>query len=869
LKTAERGKSQEARALSSKFGSALSLPTSPAEIIETFAADCSTPRTSFVLGETVCAKTTGVTETNRFVNWAGPSGPAFGGAGTTDITTNQPQDFLYTPTQTGSWTAAIADSSNSSIISADFTVTAPGPIVTYRTGCTIPETNFALGDTICARVTGGTTFPRRITFVDPAGFIRQITPVTSDPQDISFQVPSTQTSTINGEPIDNRGTWRVNMISSRSSVVASAQVVVTDPANKAADLFVSSLVQAGNEQIGAGSSGAFEIFVRNSGPDAAVNVVLTDVIPANTAFVAMTQTDGPSFTCTTPSPGGTGTISCTIAALARGATATFSFAFDVNSGAAPGTRIDNTATITSDIADPNTSDNSSTAFITVATSGSGGTCTVGCPNNVSVVADTTDSEGTEGAVVHFDAPTGGASCGAISLDHCNDCFFPIGTTVVNATSDTGDSCSFTVTVNSANAPTITCPTDKEVNADANCEAVVTLGTPTTSGGANVTIHGVRSDGKPMYDCDTNGENCVRKSQDLPFAAGTTTITWTATSHNTNGEETGNASCTQRVTVNDVTPPVIAATDQTIPADANCQATVPDYSSTVSDNCSCSNSDTSNDCIGHPHFTVTQDPAPGTVVGLGTYSVHITANDGSSNNGGAGNTSEKTITLTVADTTPPTFTFVPPTVVVYTGPGATTCDAVVSNATLGTATATDNCSAVTITRSPSGNTFPVGNTTVVWTATDAAGNQATANQTVTVIDNTPPTITLNGSTPSMWPPNHKYQTFNVTSFVTSVFDNCGASVSDVVIDHVTSDETENGNGDGNTMNDILIASDCKSVQLRSEREGGGNGRVYTITFRLTDSHGNTTTATAKVVVAHNPGETPVDSGVHYTVNGNCP
>jgi hypothetical protein len=441
---------------------------------------------------------------------------------------------------------------------------------------------------------------------------------------------------------------------------------------------------------------------------------------------------------------------------------------------------------------------------------------------------------------------------------------------VSATADTGDSCSFTVTVNSANAPTITCPGDKTADANGDCEAVVALGTPTTSGGQNVTIHGTRSDGKPMYDCDTNGENCVRKSTDLPFSAGTTTVTWTATSHDDNGNETGNASCTQKVTVNDVTPPVITATDQTVSADANCQAAIPDFSNAVTDNCACAANDTSQDCVGQHRIDTTQTPAAGTMVGLGPHTVHIEANDGSSNNGGAGNTSSKDIVVTVVDTTPPTFTFVPPTVTVYTGPGATTCDAVVSNATLGTATATDNCSAVTITRSPSGNTFPVGDTTVVWTATDAAGNQSTATQTVTVIDNTAPIITVNGNTPSMWPPNHKYQTFNVTNFVTSVFDNCGGiSVSDVVIDHATSDESENGNGDGNTSNDIVISSDCKSVQLRAERQGGGDGRVYTITFRVTDTHGNTSTATSKVVVVHNPGETPVDSGVHYTVNGNCP
>jgi hypothetical protein len=140
----------------------------------------------------------------------------------------------------------------------------------------------------------------------------------------------------------------------------------------------------------------------------------------------------------------------------------------------------------------------------------------------------------------------------------------------------------------------------------------------------------------------------------------------------------------------------------------------------------------------------------------------------------------------------------------------------------------------------------------------------------VVDAQAPVIVLNGQTPSMWPPNHKYQTFQVTNFVTSVTDNCGGtSVSAVHITKVTSDEIENGNGDGNTMNDIVIAADCKSVQLRSEREGSGNGRVYTIFFSVQDASGNVGTASAKVVVQHNPGETAVDSGPHYTVNSNCP
>jgi hypothetical protein len=160
--------------------------------------------------------------------------------------------------------------------------------------------------------------------------------------------------------------------------------------------------------------------------------------------------------------------------------------------------------------------------------------------------------------------------------------------------------------------------------------------------------------------------------------------------------------------------------------------------------------------------------------------------------------------------------------------------------------------------------------VTVTATDDAGNSGSDTVIFTVNDTTGPVITTNGQTPSMWPANHKYRTFQVSDFVTGVSDNCNTlGVSNVVIALVTSDETENGNGDGNTNNDIVIASDCKSLQLRAERESGGNGRVYTITFQSTDGAGNVTTKTAKVVVPRNPGETPVDSGPHYTVTGTCP
>ena len=124
---------------------------------------------------------------------------------------------------------------------------------------------------------------------------------------------------------------------------------------------------------------------------------------------------------------------------------------------------------------------------------------------------------------------------------------------------------------------------------------------------------------------------------------------------------------------------------------------------------------------------------------------------------------------------------------------------------------------------------------------------------------------------LWPPNHKYATFKVTDLVASASDNCDASVGlgSVRIAKVISDVPDNSGGDGNTTNDIVIANDCKSVQLRSERMGGGNGRVYTITFEVSDASGNVSTATTKVTVPKSQnGGAAVDDGPSYTVLSGC-
>jgi uncharacterized repeat protein (TIGR01451 family) len=122
--------------------------------------------------------------------------------------------------------------------------------------------------------------------------------------------------------------------------------------------------------------------------------------------------------------------------------------------------------------------------------------------------------------------------------------------------------------------------------------------------------------------------------------------------------------------------------------------------------------------------------------LGSHTVTLTVTDPS------GDSSQDTVVVNVVDTTAPIVT-APPAVSVTTGPNASACGTVVGDAVLGTATAADSCEGsleVTRTGVPAGNFFPVGTTIVTYTAIDAAGNTGTATQVVTVVDNTPPSIT---------------------------------------------------------------------------------------------------------------------------------
>ncbi|TDO23584.1 PKD domain-containing protein, partial [Sediminibacterium goheungense] len=102
----------------------------------------------------------------------------------------------------------------------------------------------------------------------------------------------------------------------------------------------------------------------------------------------------------------------------------------------------------------------------------------------------------------------------------------------------------------------------------------------------------------------------------------------------------------------------------------------------------------------------------TVNKSGNYNVTI-------NNGNGCTATSSTVCVTVSDNVPPTIT-APANITVTSG----------QPVVLGTPVANDNCSVTVTNNAPS--VYPVGTTTVTWTARDGSGNTATATQRVTVV-----------------------------------------------------------------------------------------------------------------------------------------
>jgi hypothetical protein len=100
----------------------------------------------------------------------------------------------------------------------------------------------------------------------------------------------------------------------------------------------------------------------------------------------------------------------------------------------------------------------------------------------------------------------------------------------------------------------------------------------------------------------------------------------------------------------------------------------------------------------------------------------------------------------------------------------------------------------------------------------------------------------GSVAMLWPPNHHLMPVSVVGVV-------GAS--SIEATGVVQDEPTDDSGDGATCPDAVIGA-SGAVELRAERSGRGDGRVYEITFVARHGEGETCTASVVVCVPHDQG-----------------
>jgi CSLREA domain-containing protein len=399
----------------------------------------------------------------------------------------------------------------------------------------------------------------------------------------------------------------------------------------------------------------------------------------------------------------------------------------------------------------------------------------------------------------------------------------------------------TLTVNTAPVVT-TNPANATV-----CEGGTATFTAAASGSASTVQWQVSSGGGPFTD--------------IPGATNTTLMFTATTADNGNQYRAVFTNSCGTATTTAATLTVNANTTTSDPADATvCQGAIANFSTTAGGTGPFTYAWTVD---GSPAGTNSPNLAVDTTgLSVGTHTVAVTTT-------GACGSASQSATLTV---NAPTATTDPPDQTVCKGATATFSTTASGTGPFSYAWTLDglpyNGNSPTI-NVPTGS-LSSGPHTVTVTTTGACGS---AMQTAILTVGDPPVITLSTTTVSVWPPNHNYQTFNVSDFVASASGCDGDLSSSVVIASVSSDEAEDNlfGADGTTLNDIVIAPDCKSVQLRRERDANLNGRVYTITFKVTDSQGNTTTATATVTVPLNQGGPAAVNGPGpgYSVNSLCP
>lgn len=386
------------------------------------------------------------------------------------------------------------------------------------------------------------------------------------------------------------------------------------------------------------------------------------------------------------------------------------------------------------------SGNSTTCNFTVTVTDNEAPVISDCPGNIVASNDPNACN----AIVSWNVPTANDNCGVTSFlsTHISGATFPVGTTTVTytATDAAGNisTCSFTVTVNDTQLPTIICQPPVTVFADLNeCHADA----------ANVLL------GTPVPE-DNCGVASVTNNAPLFYPVGLTVVTWTITDIHGNTN-----SCTQNVTVLDNQAPIISSCgvvgNQTVSANAG--------------ECSFTNIGTGWDAVATDNCTTitVAYTLSGATTGTGSSLNNVEFNLGVTNvlwtvTDASGNVSTCSYTIAVTDNEAPVITDCPSNIVANSDIGECGADV-----TWIAPTFTDNCAGASMVASHNpGHFFPVGITTVTYTVTDAAGNVSVCSFTVTVNDNELPAISCNANIQSCDP---------VVSFAAPVAsDNCGVA-----------------------------------------------------------------------------------------------
>ena len=192
-------------------------------------------------------------------------------------------------------------------------------------------------------------------------------------------------------------------------------------------------------------------------------------------------------------------------------------------------------------------------------------------------------------------------------------------------------------------------------------------------------------------------------------------------------------------------------------------------------------------------------------------------------------------VTVSDPLPANTTFVSASAGCTLAAGTVTCN-------VGTLASGAGASFTVTVKAGGAGTTIVNKATVSANQSDPVPGNNSSTFTSTLNHN-PVCTAVKANPAALWPPNHTLRSITLSGAT----DPDGNPVT-FTVTGVTQDEPTNGLGDGDVAPDAVIGSG-PNLQVRAERSGLGDGRVYRIAFTVSDGRGGSCTGVAKVGVPH--------------------